>query len=344
MELKSHNHAAQQFLREIAKYNEQLEELEENLSSGRKALKENEEEQNRIKLIQHQVDELESKIEKKKSDIAFDKSFITKHRSILQNDMTQTHTIKELEEMLQSFDSEFEGRRDQKNELETKMKGLIQEAENLREQQSELQSQVGRVQAAKENHEKKLKERYEKMVEIGTQYGLGELVTQISQQSQGSVMAGSQETSFVSLMNQSMGDTSTILGSPIGSHALSQQSPMLNISKEDMNEYFRAVQRKEAEMQEQLSQQKAKRKEQEDTFNNEISELKGKVKALESNKDRIQKEMTKTLQEITEIRTKSAKGKTWFPAYTKYAGNNWYTLMISFFVSSKNAKDFFGRC
>jgi hypothetical protein len=313
MEFKSHNHAAQGFQREIAKHSEQLEELEESLASDREALKENEEEQQRIKLIQDQVEELESKIDQKNSDIALDRSVISKHRSMLQEDLTDKHNLKELKDMLHSFDTNFEGRRDQKHELEAKMNALLREAYNIREQQSKLQSQVGRLQAAKENHEKNLQERYEKMVEIGTEYGLGDLVTQISQNSQGSSALRSQDTSFASLGYASLGNASTILGSPMGSHVFSQQQqqqqPILNISQEDMDEYCRAVQRKQVELQEQLTDKKTQRKQQEDMLNNEIMELKGKLKALESDKDRIQKEVTKTIQEISECRNKASKSK-----------------------------------
>jgi hypothetical protein len=44
-------------------------------------------------------------------------------------------------------------------------------------------------------------------------------------------------------------------------------------------------------------------------FNNDIMELKGKLKTLENDKDRIGKEITKTAMEINEIRSKTSKGK-----------------------------------
>lgn len=308
MEFRSHNHAAQGFQREIAKYNEQLEELEESLASGRQALKENEEEEKRIRVIQDQVEELESKIDQKNSDIALDRSVVSKHRSMLQEDLTGKHSLQELKDMLQSFDTKFEGRRDQKLELEAKMNALLQEVEKVREQQSEMQAQVGRLQAAKESHEKNLRERYEKMVEIGNEYGLGDLVTQISQNSQGSIVPGSQDTSFASLTQRSLANASTFLGSPMGSHVLSQQQPILDISQEDMNEYIRAVKRKQEELQEKQSDQKAQRKQQEENYNNEIMELKGKLRALENDRERILKEVSKTTQEITECRNKVSNG------------------------------------
>lgn len=312
MEFKSHNHAAQGFQREIGKYTEQLEELEENLANGRQALKENEEEQQRIKAIQEKVEDLETKIEQKNSDIALDKSVINNHRSMLQEDLTSKHSLDELKDMLQSFDTEFEGRRDQKRDLEAKMNSLQQDAENIRQQQSELQSKIGRLQAAKENQEKLLRERYEKMVEIGTEYGLGDLVTQISQNTQGSTLLGSQDTSFVSLAHGSLCNASTVIGSPIGPHGQSQQNqqPILEISETDMNEYFRAVERKQQELQDQQADQKARRKEEENRYNNEILEMRGKLRAFENDRDRIKKEISKTQSEISDIRNKAAKGTT----------------------------------
>jgi predicted nucleic acid-binding Zn-ribbon protein len=188
---------------------------------------------------------------------------------------------------------------------------LLKEIDHIRDQQTDIQSQVGRLQAAKENHEKNLRKRYEKMVEIGQNYGLGDLVSQISQHSQ-DTPGLSQDASFFSTAHGSQADNSTILRSPQGPRGQSQQQPVLDISPEDMNEYFRAVQRKKEELQEQQSQHKSKKKEQEDQLNNEISDLKGKCKALESNKDRVQKEYTKVHKEISDIRNSANNGKCTF--------------------------------
>lgn len=298
----SHKYAANNFKKDIAKCKVQIEELEEKLLEGRKALKENEEEQQRIQEILNRVYSLDEKIVTKKSEKTMEQSVQKKQRSMLQQDLTRDHFITELREMLQTFDTQFEGHRDQKKVLETKMNAILQEIERLREEEASYQSLLGRLHAAKENHEKQLRRRYEKMVQIGQEFSLGDLVSQISQQSQGTVGA-SQDTSFFSTANNS-----TILGSPHGSVRQSQQQPVLDISPEDMNEYFRALERKKEELQEQQSQHRAKKKEQEDDLNNEISDLKGKCKALESNKDRIHEQVTKIQKEMKEIQKTVSKG------------------------------------
>lgn len=277
--------------------------MEDKLTEGRKALKENEDEQQRIQEILNRVYALDEKIVTKRSEKTMEQSVQKKQRSMLQQDLTRDHSITELREMLQTFDTQFEGHRDQKKVLETKMNAILHEIERLREEEASFQSKLGRLQAAKENHEKQLRRRYEKMVQIGQEFSLGDLVSQISQHSQGTVGA-SQETSF------STANTSTILGSPHASVGQSQQQMVLDISSEDMNEYFRAVERKKEELKEQQSQHRAKKKEQEDELNNAISDLKGKCKALESNKDRVHQQSTKIHKEMKEIQKTVSKGKS----------------------------------
>ena len=140
MELKSHAHAAQGFEREIEKYNEQLEELEESLASGRNALKENENERKRLMALQDQIYGIEGKIGQKKQDLVTERTAISRQHGMLERDMTDEKSLEELQKMLQSFDAEFEGHREKKREVERQMSEVSREAERLREQQSKLQS------------------------------------------------------------------------------------------------------------------------------------------------------------------------------------------------------------
>ena len=305
MELKSHAHAAQGFEREIEKYNEQLEELEESLASGRNALKENENERKRLMALQDQIYGIEGKIGQKKQDLVTERTAISRQHGMLERDMTDEKSLEELQKMLQSFDAEFEGHREKKREVERQMSEVSREAERLREQQSKLQSEIGKLQAAKETHEKNLLARYEKMVEIGTQFGLADLVTQISQQSQGTTVAASQDTSFVSAAYGSLNDS--VLGSP-NSSLLQSQRPILNISAEDLSEYPRPLKRKQEQLQDDQRKLRTQRKAQEEHFNNEITELKGKLNVLESNKRRLEDEKEETAEELKEIGDKSSRG------------------------------------
>jgi hypothetical protein len=141
------------------------------------------------------------------------------------------------------------------------------------------------------------------MVEIGQKYGLGDVVTPNFDMT----MGVSQDNSYFST------NASTILGSPLPSqHEPSQQQqqpPMLDIAKEDMDEYFRTVKRKEGALQERLAEQKANLREQEDQYNDEISDLKGKLKALEGNKERLHKLESDSRREMEEIRKRAQKGE-----------------------------------
>lgn len=297
--LKGNKHNANEYRQDINRYNEQLEVLEDSLSDIRGAIQENEQEKERIQRISDQVDELEVAKQQKHASLITQESVLSKQRSMLQEDLTTKHTIDELKEMLISYDTLVADQVTKKTTLEREMLALQREANRYRQECTNLQSMIGRLQAEKDIHNKNLLARYEKMVEIGQTYGLDDAVTQISQSSQ--QQQHTQDTSFVSL-----GDASTIVGT--GHTELHHQQPILDISKEDMEEYFRVVNRKEEELRGQVADQKARRREQEDMIQKELSDLMGRLKTIESNKNRIHREEAAARNELDEIRRQSQKG------------------------------------
>ncbi len=301
-ELRSHRHAAQGFRKEIQDHNEQLEELEESLSSGRQALQENEEEQQRVDEQLEKADAAQDRIESKRQDMLLERQGLSMRRNMLQEDLTERFNETELTEQLSTFDTQKESHLDQKRELEQKVKTCKRELESIRKEQTELQSEVGRLQAGKEAHTENLRKRYEKMCEIGQSYGLEAMLTPMTQNSQlGAAMSGrmssTQDTEYSRRYNTQ------------GDEVTSQQDDViLDIPQEDMKQYFRAVNKKQEEMQEELSTKKSNIREQEDAMNNDLSDLKGKVKAIENKKKELYEEETKTRNELDEIRKMSSRG------------------------------------
>ena len=301
-ELRSHRHAAQGFRKEVQDHNEQLEELEESLSSGRQALHENEEEQQRVDEQLEKADAVQDRIESKRQDMLLERQALSMRRNMLQEDFTERFNKKELTEQLSTFDTQKESHLDQKHELEQKVKTYKRELESIRKEQTELQSEVGRLQAGKEAHTENLRKRYEKMCEIGQSYGLEAMLTPTTQNSQlGAAMSGrmssTQDTEYSRRYNTQ------------GDEVTSQHDDViLDIPQEDTKQYFRAVNKKQQEMQEELSTKKSNIREQEDELNNDLSDLKGKVKAIENKKKELYEEETKTRNELDEIRKMSSRG------------------------------------
>ena len=299
-ELRSHRHAAQGFRAEVHKHNEQLEELEDQLADGRQAIDENKTECQKVNKLIDKIVEIEDRLEDKEQDFVMQKEAATTRRGMLQEDLTDRFGETALTEQLRTFDEQKESHREKKRELEEKHHKSKRELDVIRNQQTELQSEVGRLQASKESDTENRKKRYEKMCEFGKTYGLEDMVTQITQNSQ---LAGSTQDTNASFYSRhyTQGDESTVLGSPgrgIGDGDETAPNAILDIPRKDMDEYFRVVRKKKEELEDQVSAQKGKAQEQEDGFNNELSELKGKLSSIELRSDETRREQRKLKGEI----------------------------------------------
>ena len=306
-ELRSHRHAAQGFRKEVQEHAEKLEELEDNLESGRNALAENEAELKRMEDKLDEVDAAHERLDSKMQDVLLESQALSMRRTNLQEDLTDQFNKKELTEQLKTFDTQKESHQDKKDDLEEKVRACKLEIDSIRHKHTELQSEVGRLQAGKETHTENLRKRYEKMCDIGQSYGLEAMLTPFTQNSQlGSATSGrlsSTQDTLSSRRHHTQGDESS--GQGATEHGEGQA--ILDIPKEDMTEYMRAVKNKTEELQEQLSTQKSKIREQEDELNNELSDLKAKVKSIESKKKELHAEETKTRKELDQIRNQSQR-------------------------------------
>lgn len=299
-ELRSHRHAAQGFRKEVQDHTEQLDELEDQLSSGRQALEENEEEQQRVNDLLEKAEAAYEKLESKRQDILLERNAIAMRRTMLQEDLTDRFNVKELTEQLRTFDTQTESHEEKKNDLEEKVKACKREIDAIRSEQTELQSEVGRLQAGKEGHTENLRKRYEKMCDVGRSYGLEAMLTPATQNSQ----LGSAMSARLSVTQD------TLYESPGrgGGADHGEEQVILDIPQEDMKQYFRAVNNKKEELQEQLSSQKSKMRDQEDALNNDLSDLKGKVKSIESKKKELAAEESKTRDELDQIQKEKGRG------------------------------------
>lgn len=294
--MRSHRHAAQGFRKEVQEHNEQLEELEDHLASGRQALEENQTEQRRVENLLQKADAAQDKLESKRQDMLMERQALSMRRSMLQEELTDKFNEKELNEQLLTFDTQKESHEDQKRELYGKVRACKLEVDSIQSEQTELQSEVGRLQAGKEAYTENLRKRYEKMCEIGQSYGLEAMLTPVTQNSQlGSATSGRLSSTQDTVYSR-------------GASQHGEGEVIFDIPQEDIKQYFRAVGNKKEEMQEQLSTQKSNIREQEDELNNDLSDLKGKVKSIENKKKELYAEETKTRNELDDIRKLSQRG------------------------------------
>lgn len=281
----SHRHAAKGFRQEIEKYNCQLEELEDQIAEDKQAIKENEEEQERIKAIIEKCEDINNDIESRKNDLTLQQQLIKRQKTMLIEDLTKEKTARELQEMLRDFDAQTNIQDEKKGELEAEIENHKNELSRLRKQETDLQSKLVRLQAGKESHQKNLKVRFEKMMDIGQNYGLGDVLTPISQ----TQFSQTQETSCP---GSSLADLSMTSG---------EQQPILNISKEDMDEFYRALDKRERELKEAIDEEREKRQRQEDEITDQITDLNGKVRSMEKDSSKMKKEVIACRAELKTI-------------------------------------------
>ena len=187
--------------------------------------------------------------------------------------------------MLRDFDAQTNIQDKKKCELEAEIENHKNELSRLRKQETDLQSKLVRLQAGKESHQKNLKVRFEKMMDIGQNYGLGDVLTPISQ----TQFSQTQETSCP---GSSLADLSMTSG---------EQQPILNISKEDMDEFCRALDKRERELKEAIDEEREKRQRQEDEITDQITDLNGKVRSMEKDSSKMKKEVIACRAELKTI-------------------------------------------
>ena len=288
--LASHKHAAKGFRQEIARYQEQMETLEEERSDANKAIQELDEERQRIQKIMEQMEDMNTKLELLRNDRTQLQAVIKKQTSMLQQDLTQKHSLRELKEMYHSFDTEMEQQLERKRDLEADMRRRQDELQRLRTEERELQSRLGRLQAEQEAQDKRLRLRYDKMIEIGQTYGLGDILTPISQ-------TQPSQTQNTSYMATSLGDTSA--ASTTGGHP--NQPILLDIPQDDMDSFYRALSRKEDELKEALTFHRQKSQQLLDQLQATITDLNAKQISIENDRAKLNKQQAEARNELKSI-------------------------------------------
>eukprot|EP00934_Nitzschia_sp_Nitz4_P008970 Nitzschia sp. Nitz4//scaffold260_size33533//17430//22260//NITZ4_007879-RA/size33533-augustus-gene-0.12-mRNA-1//1//CDS//3329544683//8960//frame0 len=288
----SHRHAAKGFRKELSEFNSQLEDIEEELSESRNSLRETQEEQKRLEGILEQVDEIKNDVESKKNELSMLQQVVKKQQNMLSEDLSSTKSIRELKEQLKNFDSQVVSQLDRKADLEAELHTAQKELKGIRDQESSLKTRLGRLEAAREVHQSRLKTRFDKMVALGDAYALGDVLSALTMS-----QPGTQSTSFQS------GNSATFEMSLSGQEP-NDGEPILDIPQKDMDEFFRTVAKKEQELKQALKDHKAKMQQQEDQLVGQISDILAKLKSIESSRDSLNKQQADSRRELQQINDK----------------------------------------
>lgn len=260
--LNSHKHAAQGFRNELETLNESLEELEETKNDVLQQLSKTDEE---IASYAEKIDgyeTLESEIEQSRNELNQIKINIANQRHLLDEDLTETHTLSELQTMLSEFDENYASERDEIEALSRKVKVIQAKISGLEEEENRIGRDLAQWEAEKKAHESRRLSRASQMESIVRSHAVDLDLTQTQL-----------DQSFV----QSLANTTMM--SQRGH--LSQES-MISVTAEDLGCFFESVEKREQELSNILADHKQKMKSDDSDFYASIGALRSKTDIIKN--------------------------------------------------------------
>jgi len=261
--LSSHQHAAKEYRKELTEQNEQLESLDDDKSAIKKTIDQCEEELKVYQEIIMQMEGINDEIEVRKNELTQQKCVVEKQREMLEEDLTNKHTVRELQEMLRDYDQKVESEKQRLKDLESDNSRLLNDIENLRKREMEYSSQIGKLSAEKDAHERRLRERFTVMENIAQKY---------------SVNLQTSQTQDLNASFASLSATQTT----VAGDASQDDSLVTSITPEDMQGFFQALDRKDEELKNNLKEHRERYQVQEDQLQSVLTELQGKLSSIES--------------------------------------------------------------
>ena len=257
----AHKQAAQGFKKELEEQSDALESIEESKKAASQESDTIKARMDELNDIMDKVGDTEYQIAEHKHGLEKEKLLIKQRRSLVEKDLTTEHSLTDLKLMFSDFRSKMNEQNRKKDDLEDEAKRLEKEIEDGRDQEKQLSSELGRLAAEKDAYERSLRERYNKMESIAQKYEM-DLTSMSQSQSQGA--------SFIAAsLSQSMieGD---------------DNETIVTISAEDMQSFFRSLSAKEEELRSVLKETQARNEAESDQILAVITELGGKIQAIEN--------------------------------------------------------------
>lgn len=258
--LASHKHAAKGFRQELEHHNSQIEELEEEILACKDELKVIETEMKRAQEIAEKVGSANDDLEEKRVEYDREQTKAKTQKSMLQENLTEKHSLRELKDMLSDFDEQMAGQLERKQDMENDCQALRNKIESYRQDEMQLKGQIAKLEAEREAHDKVLKDRIRKMEQIAQTYSIDLQVTQ----TQTTLLSNTQDTEA----------DDTVAGGT--------QTSMVTVAEEDMRAFYGALEEKEKELEQQLRRYREESQAAEDQLQVILGDLMGKQKSIEN--------------------------------------------------------------
>jgi chromosome segregation ATPase len=266
-----------------------MEALEEEIQEQKEAEKEIKDEEHRLNEIMKTVDSVEVRISASHTELTEQKTKLQTMLGMIKSDLTRLHSVNELKEMLRDFDNKRNQQAEQKEDLERELTMLHSDHKRIQNQQSALQADFGRLTAMKEAHQERLKARFQKMMHLGNTYALADALTAITQ-SQHTQTQNTSTGGDGSRLDMTMADQEDL-------------EPVLDIPQSDMDDFSRAVERKEAELRDALKECKARHQHGEDDIMAKITRIRSDIGTLKSRRAELNSKSAKARDTIKTLNT-----------------------------------------
>ena len=265
--LSSHQHAAHGFRRDLNEANEAIEDLDLQKKQLDEDIAGLEEKIEKLRGIEASVTAIENELDAAGQNKANQLSLVVRLRSMLEENLTEKHSLRELEKMLREYDDKVSNQKEALEDLQAQDKEIEDHIQQLRRKERDLTQEKARLDADRESHEKNQRDRYQMMESIAQTYSVD------MSQTGGSVVNMSMDASFAGSQS-------------IATGGLSQDSLALQITPDDMRAFMESLEKKENELQKVLDETKARHQANEDKLLKDLAELAAKRSSIDAGKCR----------------------------------------------------------
>jgi DNA repair protein RAD50 len=265
--LTSHQHAAHGFRKELSEANEAEEELDDDKKRIDTQLAQVQETMEELQDIAMRVSTVEGELDAAQQEKTHQMSLVIRLRSMLEDNLTQQYSLRELEKMLRDYDVKVSTQQEEWQDLKDRDTEYDQAILKLRRKETELTQEKARLDADRETYEKNCRDRYQLTESIAQSYNVD------LTQGGGSVNMSMDAASFV---------TGAGAGADFQSVAGLSQGSILQISAEDMQAVMEMLHKKEEELKSALQETIDMHQANEDKLLKDLAELKASRSTIEA--------------------------------------------------------------
>ena len=267
--LKGHKHAAGGYRAELDECNSQLSLIHDVMTELQGKI---DEEKQKMSTLQEDLlkgDDMEIMIDNLSNQEANVQARADTHVKGLRQNFTDTMSREDLENTLKGFEKEMKDGEQQLEQVNNRMTTIDEKIGELAQAKVYKSEEKGRLIGEKQSHDANTKARLDLMEELANKYGL-DLTFSQTQSSQMGMGTQQSRVSISDSTNMDIDDMTLTSGTQI------------QITAEDLEAFNRSVLAKKTELEDQLKEHREQASRGEDNIQNELSELTGKIKALQN--------------------------------------------------------------